>query len=760
MLRFLPPALILICVVTLLLPALTGGHALLPSGDLAFMLPWNSVLEPSDHQWNPLMWDALAQFHPWRDLYHRSLHQGQLPLWNPYQFSGTPFLANVQSAILYPPNLIFCIFDPARAFGISAVLHLFLAGLFTYMFSSSLGASRLGATISGLTFALCAFNITWLELPTFVCVATWLPLVLLLIRLALRRRSIILCIAAGLAVGLSLLAGHFQIALYVILAAVAWWLWEAIALRKSEQRPLLPSAGYLTVILTIGFSLAAAQIIPALELARLSHRVSHPTMAGYFNYINTALPSINLVTAFVPDFFGNPSRNTFWGIGNYTEYAMYVGILPLILAIGGVALDRRGRPSLFFALMAGFALLTALGTQLDAILYFGIPGFSSTGSPARILVLYCFAIAVLAGFGATSVTTGWKEKTPHLLGNRISITLLILGVAICAFLASGLYAKYYINAVSEAFGEQAPLGFYSIFIAVGFTLASAAVLLWRAAGMVGTSFGSAALLILTVADLMLFGYHFNAVSSRQSIYPPTTGISFLQEVAGHERIMPINKNWSLTNIPRAVLPPNSATVYGIHDTQGYDSLFPGYYKRFAAKLLGDDPSPVQNGNIVFFKQYNERAARYARYMISEQTIAAPELLLVYQDEYLIYENLAALPRAEVLMQPSKTHGPPSMDWAVDSLNLVELRVDSGYPSKLILRDTIYPGWKAYVNNRPAKITPAEDIFRSVDIPKGISSITFRFEPSSFRVGLYISLLCLAACSAALCARLGIRAGSR
>jgi hypothetical protein len=65
-----------------------------------------------------------------------------IPLWNPYQFAGTPFVANGQSAVFYPLNLPFWLFDVARAFGISAFLHTLLSGIATYFLAQRWGRSR------------------------------------------------------------------------------------------------------------------------------------------------------------------------------------------------------------------------------------------------------------------------------------------------------------------------------------------------------------------------------------------------------------------------------------------------------------------------------------------------------------------------------------------------------------------------------------------------------------------------------------------
>ena len=110
----------------------------------------------------------------------RTLHQGFLPLWNPYQFCGTPFVANSQSAVFYPLNLLFVLMPVQAAFGASAWLHLVLTGWLMYGFlrSPTFGLGRSAATLGAVAWQLSTWQASWLALPTFLCVSAWLPLAL------------------------------------------------------------------------------------------------------------------------------------------------------------------------------------------------------------------------------------------------------------------------------------------------------------------------------------------------------------------------------------------------------------------------------------------------------------------------------------------------------------------------------------------------------------------------------------------------------
>jgi len=142
------------------------------------MLPWSAVAEASTErrQWDSLLWDSMAQFYPWRLLLHRAAQTDQLPLWNPYQFCGYPFVGNGQSAMFYPLNWLYFVVHPKVGLGLSAALHFFLGGLFVFGLARAWKLSVLPALFAALAFSYGGFMVTWIELPTLPNSLVWLPL--------------------------------------------------------------------------------------------------------------------------------------------------------------------------------------------------------------------------------------------------------------------------------------------------------------------------------------------------------------------------------------------------------------------------------------------------------------------------------------------------------------------------------------------------------------------------------------------------------
>lgn len=756
LLRFLPFLALLVPPCLLLWPVVAHGEAFLPADLLRDIAPWRTADPASLVPWNPLMWDGVAEFYPWRLFASQTLHSGYLPLWNPHQFCGTPFVANSQSAVFYPLNLLFCLLPVAQAFGVSVLLHLFLTGVFAFLFlrSSALGLGRAASLVGAVAWQMCHWQVAWLALPTFLCVSAWLPLALLLVDRAILRPTMARAVPLGLCLGLMLLAGHLQIALYCFGLTTAWAVLRILPRFKAHWPVLL---GCAALALALAFGLAAPQLLPAFELARASHRAGGvPTWAAYQGYVRLALPPVNLVTLFLPGFFGSPTRGTFWelylrevylngGPGAYMENACYGGVLTLLFALTGLAATwRRNGVTRFFAVSAAVSLLLALGTPLNALPFFGLPGFAQTGSPGRVLVLWSFCVSVLAAAGVQAVLQKQWRALARGAGAFLAVFLLALGYTVAWVSRSAPPGVLAANLSAQGDLWRLPSG-----LLFG---AAAALWLWQR-GSIKTPITGGVLVILVGADLLAAGYGFNRTTAPRNVYPVTPLIAFLQAHKAEGRIMPINRRWSFDPFkpPPAILPPNTATVYGLDDVQGYDSLLTGQYFQFAIALDGGSPAPPENGNMVFTYGLGSREAREAgaRFVVTQEPL--PGATPVFQDNgAYVYEDKRALPRTRLTGERLSAEGigfvsspQPPTRW-----RLLAGTESLSPPRTVVVADQWYPGWRAYFGGQEAALERGPDIFRTITLtPKQLTHsatnnpLEMRYEPMAFRVGLYA--LCLA-----------------
>lgn len=423
-------------------PVLFGGKVLLPIDALYTAPPWSAFA--ADHgvgvPHNELIADMIVQNYSWKSFAREVIAQHQLPLWNPMNFAGVPFLAAGQYGVLYPLGVIFLVLPVATAYGWFTALHVFLAGAFTYLFLRTIGATRAGAVTGAIAFMFCGFLTVSYLWPMIVSTAIWLPLCLTAIERIIQaielpsgtpqrqQRALIWWIVGAAAVGMQFLAGHLEISFYVLFSmafyGVARGLWSpGGGLRRPTAVAL--TGGLLATMVAAGFGLGAAQLAPFMELIRENFRAG---FVSYAEVISYALPRNQLFAFLMPDFFGNPTHHEyldwlsgqmkpfagsldaagnprsypFWGIKNYVEGAAYVGVLPLLLTPISW-LRSRDRYTVIFSAFALFALLLAFGSPLYALVW-RIPGVDQLHTPFRWIFPYSFAIAVLTGLGASALT--------------------------------------------------------------------------------------------------------------------------------------------------------------------------------------------------------------------------------------------------------------------------------------------------------------------------------------------------------------------
>src|SRR6266700_4003234 len=120
--------------------------------------------------------DLVTSFYPYRTIAARAVREGTLPLWNPYMLSGAPFLANTQSALFYPANLLYYLLPVPLAWSIGFINRRVLAAFFTALFVRRIGGSRAGAIAAGLMFSFCGFLTVW-QGQAMSDAAIWLPLI-------------------------------------------------------------------------------------------------------------------------------------------------------------------------------------------------------------------------------------------------------------------------------------------------------------------------------------------------------------------------------------------------------------------------------------------------------------------------------------------------------------------------------------------------------------------------------------------------------
>jgi len=289
---------------------------------LAGIVVWKlRMLDPASVAYRPLgNADFYLQIYP---MAHRAadwLRHGVLPLWNPYQFAGHPFLATGIYGVAYPPNAAYLFLPTRLAMEVTMVAHLVAAGVFTYWYCRAIELDRAGATAAALTYMLSGFLMlegSWF--PPAIAAAAWLPLALLAVERIAAGGSVawVAALAAGLA--LPFLAGWPQTWIYALYATALYALARIVV--AASDRVERAHLARTTLLLGCGFAAAlgliAVQLLPSLELQRLGPRQAGALSARQITVI------------------GPPSADSLMsGMlgGNMGTRQWYLGIAPLLMA--------------------------------------------------------------------------------------------------------------------------------------------------------------------------------------------------------------------------------------------------------------------------------------------------------------------------------------------------------------------------------------------------------------------------------------------
>ncbi|HTE20707.1 MAG TPA: hypothetical protein VK689_20245, partial [Armatimonadota bacterium] len=418
-------------------------------------------------------------------------------------------------------------------------------------------------------------------------------------------------------------------------------------------------------------------------------------------------------------------------------------------------------------------------------------------SPARSLVLFCLAQAMLAAVGMEwllrAVTRRWAEVV-RPLGIALAVTavlaLLLHWVALSSLPAT-------LGDVSSAMATIAIPALVRALVYAALAPLSLVLMAWlfrenrvwqRSAALSGAA------VAVVGGGLVLLGGAYNPTTAREMAYPETPLTRALRGADG--RVATVNREWSLEQAPRAVLPPNASLAYGWRDAQGYDSLYLNNYRRLANAAAppgarGErDASPSVNGNIVFIKDPTSLLLPLfaARYVVSEAPLQAPALLPAPgfpAGPPYVYENRLALPEAytvsdwfaaddEAALEELRSRGPSALASVAavapgqpspspseprgampGGRAVVErrapgrlvARAEPAVLSLLVLAEGYTPGWRATARAggaaREVPVVRVNTAFQGVFVGPGPVTVEWRYEPASFRTGLFLALLAVA-----------------
>ncbi len=674
--------------------------------------------------------DFSGQFHAFALFQAREIAAGRLPLWSPGSYGGFPFVADPQAAVFYPLRWLTILVSLPWGYSyylleLEAILHIWLAGLFTYLLAYDLLRRRDAALVSGIIFGLGGYLTSYplLQLAILETI-TWLPLVLLLVRRALAEETAVQLrplLIAALVLGIAFTAGHPQTFLqisYLTLVYALYLTWQ-----RGWSAGTILKAGVITGAVTLG---TAVTWLPIAAYTQASSRA-----AVDYSFVAGGLPLEDFLQLFLP------GTISFW-----TPVTIGTGSLLLVLLAWHGRASWRGTEAGFWAGTAVVAAILSLGDKgfLFAILYKLLPGMTLFRSQERWLVFFSFSLALLAGFGLVI----WQNWTAARLKTAVRhwamvLLLLLLGTAVSFLLAPSLTSRDWQPILLQR------LSLLLAFALLLFKLRWPRLQFWLIA-------------LLLASDLYLTTHaSLNRVrQSPQVFWPQPAWLDVLQNETAVGRIDSRLIFWS-----------NVGEIYNLADIRGISPL---KYKKLAQ--LENLPLPQRwallNVTHTLQKHPEPDVALTPLGTITESIVPdEPLQATLYRLDapqpyaWMIYElltapddstafDLIAAPEFDlnqrVVIINANVAGvqlptePPTVVIRERRAGFTQLEVTTQTAGILVLSEWDMPGWQVRVNGTTSERLTVNYAFQGVWLPPGTHTVVWRYQPWQVTAGIVVSLL--------------------
>lgn len=763
-------------------------------------LYWKFIWLPAGHIPIHRKVDFFVYFYPMWDVISEMFRSGEVPLWNPYIYSGTPLLASPPTQVCYPPNLLHVILPSGYGWSVLLIAHSLWGILGTWKLSRSLGRSDAAGLFSGMAFA-CSLPMLLHMYGGHITViysAVWCPWIFASLE-AIRQRVSMKHVCQLAACGAcQFLTGYPQFMLISAGISAAYMLWFGVEWRHPLTRKLLTLVSGVLLAVGLALGLVAIQFLPAWEFFQHSYRgeLTYQTATAF------DLPPADVFTALVPGFLGDNENLPHWGFridkfAYYWETGLYCGASTILLACFACAHPRR-REFFFWLLMAAALLLVSLGdaTPIHRFCYDYVPGFTLFRSMAKTRLFFIFCMAMLAGQGMDVLLQQSGQRLQWGIYAMLALGLLWLAVSLLGFFLHESpqfwddfytwvrYSKFQrptqpleVKRVHLAAGNALNCASEHSAYSAGFWLAALGLVIWKRPRQQMPSLVAVGLLILLGIDLGMVDRKWVGTHSLEVLEQPVQEFDRLTNSAGVKiyRKAIANQLWST----------NRLMYVRAYDAGGSEDLQLKRYIRCLQafrdrRVLWHNYEVVSQGGSLDLMAVRWFAIREGAPHIAENAqlkMLAPRA--IQDPDYLnIYENTdapqrfsllhvakqvadlesAALSleqintRTTVILEATDAEMPslaPVPEGEAETIEVIEdgvqhltIDVDVQAPAVLLVRDNYYPGWEAEVDGKPVEILPANGCQRAVPVAPGKHRVTMDYRPATFRTGAAITVATL------------------
>ena len=396
----------------------------------------------------------LTQHYSREAVIRRALLTTWIPLWNPYEFSGFPLQADLQTGVFYPPSVALRLLPLAPFLTWTVIFHIWMFGVGSYVLCRTAGANRPASTIAAIGLMLGGITVPRVYAGHFDVLRTlaWVPLVMALGIRSIERRTLLPSVPVILALALEVLSGFLQLVCYTVLVLAAYALFNALWPKSGQRsrRDAYTAGLQIVLLVVIVIGLTAFQLLPSARLVMAAGRTQGVSL---HSAVESSVSLSDLArTMLWPSLTGDVEKQS-W------ETSAYVGWPLMFLALLAVFITARRRQVLFFVLLGGTALMLATGGSLYALHHAVFPMFRI---PGRLMCFWAISVGVLGALALEAMgqrLTGLAERRgPTARWRQASAALFYLITGSLVGWSVFGYAKHFtkIESLADRFATSIP----------------------------------------------------------------------------------------------------------------------------------------------------------------------------------------------------------------------------------------------------------------------------------------------------------------
>jgi len=640
--------------------------------------------------------DITLYFFPVRSFGFSNLARGVIPFWNPHTFGDAPYLANPQTALFYPFNIIFLFLPTVLSINILCAFHLSLSGVCAYVLARKTGQTCFASFIAGICYAYCGQQILRIYAGhlTINAILPWIPLFLFFLYDIFEKPGHLRLVIASVILALAIFAGNPQYVFYLGLASALFCIVHSFEKKRAFpfSEKLKRVFRFILVIFS-GFLLCSIQLFPSLAFTRESVRAEglEKKEAGVYS-----MPPKQLFSLVSPNYFGADINNTYRGDGYEWETNAYCGMIPFILALLGL-FSRKRRNMLFYWILAILGIVIALGkhTPFFHLFYYVLPGFKLFRGHAKAVILTNLCLAMLAGFGFDFLVHEKYFQKPfqHKLARILVFILLLLELSLFAWSRRAVTSPGRFQ--DAALSKQGKLQ----------KSKPESQSYFRTLNLVPGEQNFS----LVSGKLGIAGYDANQLSRFRN---------FMNSAQG----LPLDTPQLTTDIRELNL---------------------GYLVPFGVRkvILPGQRTPGPEGKYLRKVKTLESFDGMVRTLRDVRTFSSPDAVLkeMKNPEFSFFDHLL-IESEEPLPMPGKA---PKVSDTIKieewNINSIKITAEAETACYLLISNIHTSDWKALVNGENAPLYVADYLFQAVYLSGGKHSILLKYRPLSFLIGSVLTI---------------------